>query len=231
MGFSLFCDLDSWRGASCWCGNVATVLSILQNIPQILLNRKRRSTVGFSHLTVYIRFLGLSFLLSSSIFLGMQGTLIIFVIANLLVSYVFLYQFATYDGESWTFALWVFPVVAFLLGLLVPKSLPFTQWINTATQLVGLFPYMYEIIKCETTAGVSMTYHHMNFVASLFGVVSCGLSVSCRVVEWCVHGGPLFWSICVFILALCYDEMRFFDGDGAKQRVLDGETAPFVGSR
>lgn len=231
MGFSLFCDLDTWRGAACWCGNLGTMLSVLQNIPQILLNRRRQSTIGFSHATVYIRFVGLSFLLSSSIFLGMQGTLIIFVMANLLVNYVFLYQFATYDGQKWTYAFWGFPVAAFLLGLFAPKTLLYTQWLNTATQILGFFPYMYEIVSCETTAGVSLLYHHMNFVASLCGLVSCGLSVSCRIVEWCVHGGPLLWSISVFMLALYYDEMRFFDGGSEKQRAAPSETAPFVGSR
>lgn len=216
-----------WRDASFWCGNVAAILTIFISIPQIILNQRKRSTVGFSHATVYIRFVGLSFLLASAILLPMQLPSIAFCGANLLVNYVFLWQFAAIDGATWTYALWMLPVVTFFFGVFVPETIIVTQWFNTTTQVIGFFPYMYELYKCGTTTGISMLFHHMNFTASLFGIVSCGLSVSPKLVEWALHGLPLFWSLVVFTVAVKYGEMRYLDADIGRARRRE-ENEPLV---
>ena len=213
--------MPSWTVAGTACGTVAAILSILEAIPQIYLNMRRRSTTGFSHVSVYIRFFGLSFLLASAILTEMAISITIFALCNLISLMIFLHQFALYGekGGKWIYALWLFPFAVFALGLFYPRSMVVTQWINSATQALGFFPYMYALFGPNGTMGIAMMYHHVNFVASLFGLLACSLLNVERVVEWLVHAAPLFFSVSVFMVALLKDQMRYLDAPRPNEHV------------
>ncbi|OHT13221.1 PQ loop repeat family protein [Tritrichomonas foetus] len=211
MNSSPICRFRNYQDAACWCGIISNTIGIFLYIPQIYLNYCRKCTVGFSHLTVFIRFLGLSFFFPSTLILKMQYPIVINAISNLAINYVFLYQFIKYDKSFWIYFLFIFPIVCFFLAIIFPEMCKYTQWINTATQIIGFFPYMYEIIKIRSTKGISLLYHHLNFFASMFGILMCVIGISQRVSEWMVPVGPLFWTLCVFTLTIYYDEMRFID--------------------
>lgn len=78
------------------CGTVATVCAVAQYVPQLLLNHRRRSTVGLSASSIVLKLVGASVLLFSALFLGEAAPVVLYGLGNIATHTLFMIQFHIY---------------------------------------------------------------------------------------------------------------------------------------
>ena len=78
------------------CGTVATVCAVAQYVPQLLLNHRRRSTVGLSAPSIILKLAGASVLLFNALFLGEAAPVVLYGLGNIATHTLFMVQFHIY---------------------------------------------------------------------------------------------------------------------------------------
>lgn len=222
---SMFCGMSSYDDMACWAGNIGAICFFTVNLPQIFLNFRRKSTKGFSVLSVIIRTVGISFFLVNGIMDGSTFPLMFSAALNFLENAIFLVQFALYDqSKTYLFPI-LTPVIAIVMDVIWPDSIDYTNWLNPATQIACHVPYVAVIIQTGTTRGVSLFGQHLNLLGSVLGMLMCSISCSCDTVGWLYYICPLFQACSVFLFALGYGEFRIFDPEAPPVR---SESVPIV---
>ena len=180
----LFCGASSYDDLACWAGNIAAISFFVVQVPQILLNYRRKDTTGFSSLAVVIRVFGGCFMIAISFVTHASFPLLFSAVLNLLENLVFTVQFAMYQSNKLYYLIFAIPVPVILLTALVPSSIKFTKWINPATQVVCYVPYIWVMVQNGTTRGVSLLGQHLNMIGGVLGMLMCSLSCKCDVIGW-----------------------------------------------
>lgn len=212
------CGASSYDDLACWAGNIAAVSFFIVQVPQILLNYRRRSTTGFSSLSVIIRVIGGSFMVSIGFVRHISFPLLFAGILNLLENLVFTIQFALYRQNKWYYLGFAIPVPAVLLTTLVPSSIKFTRWINPATQVICYLPYIWVIIESGTTKGISLLGQHLNMFGGVLGMLMCAISCRCDEIGWLYYLFSLIQAGSVFMIAMSFGEFRIVDPDSPPMR-------------
>ena len=75
-------------------GALASLCFTVQYFPQAMLNFQRRSTKGFSQLSVAVKLCGAAFLLANAVIVGEAAALVVYGVLNVTQHLVFVGQFA-----------------------------------------------------------------------------------------------------------------------------------------
>ena len=209
MGY--FCGLSTIDDVGCWLGNIGAFAFFFVEFPQIVLNFKRKSTEGFSSLSVLIRFFGIAFQISFGILGTLQKSAFLAACLLALESAVFIIQFAIYRKNKLYFLGFLLPVPGIVLTFAYPQSISVTKWFYSATQVICYFPYIITLISHGSTLGISLFGQHLNFLGAICGILMCCLTVESDIVTWFFYIFSFLQAVSVFLLAMSYDEYRIFD--------------------
>lgn len=219
MKNSFLTGLSSLEDFGTWCGNLSAILFFLVELPQIILNFKRKSTEGFSSLAVIFRLFGLSFQFSFGIKGGLPVPTFIAACFLIIENIIFIFQFAYYQKKK----LYLLSILLVFIGITInsifPSSINVTKWFYSAIQVIGYIPYIMTILSVGSTLGISLLGQHLNFIGFILGVLMCVLSTTpSDTITWLFYLLSGFQASSVFIIAMNNGEYRIIDGDGKSTR-------------
>eukprot|EP01062_Namystynia_karyoxenos_P056126 TRINITY_DN47083_c0_g1_i1.p1 TRINITY_DN47083_c0_g1~~TRINITY_DN47083_c0_g1_i1.p1 ORF type:complete len:320 (+),score=89.53 TRINITY_DN47083_c0_g1_i1:136-960(+) len=157
------------------CGELSSFFFFVQYLPQIWQNCRRRSTSGFSTLSVWIKLLGASFLFANSTLSGEQFFVILYCIISVLQYNVLIVQAALWTVHTGVLLTLLTPVPAFAISFALPGLRDFTNAIKPITQVASQIALLHCCHQARTVAGVSMLSMHFNFAGGIAGCAACSL--------------------------------------------------------
>ena len=106
------------------CGTVATVCAVAQYVPQLLLNHRRRSTVGLSASSIVLKLVGASVLLFSALFLGEAAPVVLYGLGVPLSTVGLAVWAADFGGEARVAQLVQQLQLSYAIGSLLLSTMP-----------------------------------------------------------------------------------------------------------
>lgn len=205
------CGFDYPNGIACWMGNIASFCFFIVYIPQFLLNEKRKSVTGFSLSSTAFKLVGSSFLCVNSLFNGSGFPVFLYGFLNTFQHALFLVQFFRYSTSKSALLYMLIPVIPYILAKYFPKTMKYTDLVKPICQVVSHIPQLAQCIRLHTTTGCSMMGQHLNFIGSIFGIIMCYLENEESLKTWVIYFNSGFQAISMYLVAIWYHEMRFFD--------------------
>ncbi|EAX99042.1 PQ loop repeat family protein [Trichomonas vaginalis G3] len=193
------------------CGYASATFYFLVDLPQIYLNFRTKSTEGFSSLAVCLRMIGNSFNFALCFAEKRSLELIFPSLILFVVHLIQIFQFVWTRRAKPYLIFYSIPVVAFLVVFLIPSSNFITRYFNSASQVICSVPYFYACIRIRSTLGISLFGLHLNFTASILGILMCMINCQPDNVIWMFYFISVMYSVIGFGLAFAYDEYRIFD--------------------
>lgn len=191
-------------------GYLATISFAIQYIPQAYLNYKRKSVKGYSPIGVTIKLIGASFLAINSILLKEMIPICLYGILNVSQHLFFMIQFAIYDNDRRYYSFFLLPIFAFLLGTLLPSSIPYTNSLKPISQFLSHLPQLYLSYKKKTTEGVSLTTQHLNMIGGVCGLFMYSIVEAKTYSTVLMYWSSLFQAISLYIFAIYFDGWMSF---------------------
>lgn len=192
-------------------GSFAAISFMFVQLPQLILNFRRKSTTGFSPFYVVIRMLGLSFHVVNGMITNMTLPLLISGTLLLVELFIFVFQFTRYNKKPLYYISYMVVLIPIILSSLWPKSIEVTSYFNPVVQIVCCVPYILECIRAQTTLGISMFGQHLNFLGGILGLYMCSITTACNDIGWLFYVVPAGQSLTIFTLSIYYNEFRLFD--------------------
>jgi hypothetical protein len=205
------CLLCACGDLGCWSGHLSTLFFFLVQVPQIVLNQRRRSTAGFSSLSVKIRTLGLSVHICLGLRTAMPAPLLLTSALLYAENVVFLAQFALFNGAPGHLWSALTPAPAALALALLPAARAAAPLVNPATQIICYVPLVAAMLRAGTSHGVSLLGQHLNLCGGLWGFAMCGLLRACAPADWVFYALSVAQALAVFATALAFGEFRVRD--------------------
>jgi uncharacterized protein with PQ loop repeat len=207
------CGFSTADDLGCWSGNVAAICFFFVSVPQVFLNHARRSTRGFSSLSVIIRIIGLSFHICNGLILQIPFPLMLTGVLLFIEQAIFLVQFALYNpGIVYYFFIFC-PVPIFFLSSAFPETIKFTSWFQPVAQVICYIPFVVAAFRAGTTRGISLLGQHLNLCGGMFGFAMCSITGQCNPFGWMFYLVAFLQSFSVFFAACYFHEFRITDID------------------
>ena len=193
-------------------GLLASTAFILQYLPQAVFNYRRKSVRGFSSDSIVFKYIGACFLFVNCVLIREKFPVTFYGFFNVLQHAIFLVQFTIYQQPMrLRFFLWIcFPVVPFLLGSLLPASLPFTNAIKPLCQVISHVPQLRVCVEQKTTAGLSLMTQHLNMFGGIAGLIMCALSAPASSLTYFLYINSILQAVSLYWLAIRYDGISVF---------------------
>lgn len=218
-------------------GFVAMVAFLLQYIPQMYLNYKRKSVRGFSTTGIIIKLVGASFLLMNSYMTGELLAVVLYGLTNVFQHSVFMIQFSMYSSDSVAadhshlviggqraFLVWLlFPVAPFFLARIAPQTIAATNLIKPITQVLSHLPQLQLCYRLKSTQGVSMLSQHLNFLGGICGVSMCFITKPQFVTTYFIYFFSILQAVSLYVMAIWYD---FFSKSTNTNSVISRPMSP-----
>lgn len=221
------CGFDYPQGFACWLGNAASLCFFSVYIPQLILNFKKKSVEGFSIYSVMFKIIGSSFLWITSYYNGSGLPVFLYGFLNTLQHFLFIIQFWLYSGDVTCLYLTLIPLIPLILTKVFPSSLAYTDIVKPLSQILSQIPLLYKCIKKQTTLGISLFGQHLNLVGAAFGMYMCYILEIESTRTWLIYFNSGFQAISIYIVAIWFHEMRFFDAP-PKEPESTGDREPFL---
>jgi len=200
-------------------GIFASFAFLLQYVPQMYLNYKRKSVRGFSTTGIIIKLVGASFLLMNSYMTGELLAVVLYGLTNVFQHSVFMIQFSMYSSDSVSadhnhsviagqraYLVWLlFPVAPFILASIAPETIAATNLIKPITQVLSHLPQLQLCYRLKSTQGVSLLSQHLNFLGGFTGVAMCLISKPQFVTTYFIYLFSVLQAISIYGMALWYD--------------------------
>jgi uncharacterized protein with PQ loop repeat len=221
-------------------GIFASFAFLLQYIPQMYLNFKRKSVRGFSTTGIIIKLVGASFLLMNSYMTGELLAVVLYGLFNVFQHSVFMIQFSMYSSDSVAadhtpvviagqrfFLLWLaFPVVPFLIARFAPQTIAATNMIKPITQVLSHIPQLELCYRLKTTQGVSLMSQHLNFVGGLAGLAMCFITKPQYLTTYFIYLFSVLQAVSLYGMALWYDILGHSNSLSSTSRTLSPKIVP-----
>ena len=220
--FSL-CDFSYPKGFACWLGNIASILFVSVYVPQFRLNYKRKSVEGFSLSSVVLKYSGNAFLFVNSIFQKAAIPILLYGGLSLVIQFGFLIQFYQYKSDILALLYTTIPMIPYFINIAVPSLVPITDSIKPITQVLSLVAQVVKCIKLKTTVGVSIFGQHLNVIGAFLGFIMCILIGPMPLSTWLIYINSLIQGTTLYVLAMCYHEMRCYDSPDNKIYIESNE--------
>ena len=156
-------------------GYIATVIFLLQPVPQIALNRSRGSVRGYSSLAVGIKMLGASFLMTNYIVLRERLPTRVYAVICVVQLLILLIQAALYERRRLYLYFCCTPVPCWWLATFYPSTMTYSTWLKPITQIVAHFPVLATCIRERSMKGISFLSIHCNALGGMCGLLMCTL--------------------------------------------------------
>jgi hypothetical protein len=101
----------------------ASLFFSFQYLPQLILNHRRKSILGFSTLSICIKFVGASFFFINSLILKESTTIILSAIFNIFQHELFMLQFSYFKKTIIYKLFGLFPLVPLIISTTFPKTI------------------------------------------------------------------------------------------------------------
>lgn len=221
------CGHSTVADFACWLGNAAALVYFSCNFPQLYINFRRRSTVGFSSTFVVMKLFSISFQVANAAVKNSPFPIQLSGILLLLTSDIYVLQVSFYNHNK-PFLLWfLMSFAVFFISYTWPSTITLTQWILPSFSLISYIPFLYTCYTAGTTLGISVFAQHLNFLGSILGLLMCLLAHTCTFVNWCFYLIGVIQASMVYIVAIHFHEMRFFDSvhqESKDPEVFDTDT-------
>eukprot|EP00756_Hemistasia_phaeocysticola_P049823 Hpha_TRINITY_DN2439_c0_g1::TRINITY_DN2439_c0_g1_i1::g.24557::m.24557 len=157
------------------CGELSSFCFFVQYLPQMYRNCQRKSTSGFSTLSVWIKLVGASFLLANSSLSGEQLFVLVYCIISVLQYNVLIVQAAMWTVSRGVLLTLLTPIPAFAISYALPGLRDYTNGIKPLTQVASQIALIHCCHSAGTVSGVSMLSMHFNFLGGIAGCAACAL--------------------------------------------------------
>lgn len=211
MGGISACKERSYDGFACWIGNVAAIVTFLQNIPQIILNLKRKSVKGFSSLSVIIRIFGTSFLMINEIIKKTSFSILLSAILLLIEYVIYIIQFIMYTSNKYYILSFLIPIPCICLSCFWKASITVTQYFPAICSILNYIPFVATVLQAHTTIGISMISQILNYSSGIFGLLQCSIECGCDTISWLFFVISIIQGVIIFIIAMAFGEYRLID--------------------
>eukprot|EP01112_Ceratiomyxa_fruticulosa_P016234 TRINITY_DN4870_c1_g1_i1.p1 TRINITY_DN4870_c1_g1~~TRINITY_DN4870_c1_g1_i1.p1 ORF type:complete len:228 (-),score=14.54 TRINITY_DN4870_c1_g1_i1:71-754(-) len=210
-------------------GYLSTACFTFQYLPQAWLNFKRKSVRGFSTSGIIIKHIGASFLFVNSWLNGENYPVILYGLLNVCQHSGFLAQFSIYPSEDKVgskdskdskdikaenhdpmqgrekFLWWlIFPLLPYVLGIYLPDSITFTNYVKPITQIMSHIPQLKVCYDLKSTSGVAMLSQHLNLIGGLFGLYMCIINPPKTPTTYLIYLNSCFQALSLYAMALYY---------------------------
>ena len=188
-------------------GIVTSVMFMVMYVPQFLLNRRRRSTEGFSSTGIVIKLVGASFLAVNAWITGEAIAVVLYGALGVLQHDAFMVQFFLYERRNNVrFLLWILvPVVPYMLSQWLPVTMLLTNYIKPVSQIASHIPQLLECRRLRTASGVSLWSQHLNFLGGLGGIYMCWMIPPRSPMPWLLYVFSVLQAVTLYAAWLYYD--------------------------
>jgi uncharacterized protein with PQ loop repeat len=204
-------SFSGFESFGCWMGNFSALVYFIAQVPQIILNFRRKTTKGLSPNFVVIRLFGLSFFTVNAIIQSSAASLIALGALLTFAYIILLVQYCYYEYNPCYYGFLTFIIIPIFVSLVFPSTIPVTNYINSISQVACYIPFISECIHLETTKGISLFGQHIKFLGSVMGLFMCATTCGCDTPGWLMHIISMGQACITYIVAIHYNEMRFFD--------------------
>lgn len=187
---------------------ITSVMFTLLYVPQMLLNRRRKSVEGFSSQAIVIKLFGAAFLTVNSLYTGEAIPVIAYGTLNVAQHSLFMLQFFTYakiHNFRYLVCIIVAPLLPYLAALYFPGSLVVTNYFKPLSQVFSIVPQLLECRRLQTASGVSLLSQHLNFLGGLMGIYMCSIIPPKSSITWFLYINSCGQAFCIYAMWLWYD--------------------------
>jgi hypothetical protein len=195
-------------------GIATSVMFMVMYVPQFMLNRRRRSTEGFSSTGIVIKLVGASFLAVNAWVTGEAIAVVLYGALGVLQHDAFMVQFYSYERRhNLQYLLWILsPVVPYFLAQWLPVTMLLTNYIKPVSQIASHIPQLLECRRLRTAAGVSLWSQHLNFLGGLGGMYMCWAIPPRSPMPWLLYIFSVLQAVTLYMAWLYYDSGYFAAG-------------------
>ncbi len=188
-------------------GIATSVMFMVMYVPQFMLNRRRRSTEGFSSAGIVIKLVGASFLAVNAWVTGEAIAVVLYGALGLLQHDAFMVQFFLYERRNnMQYLLWILaPVVPYFLSQWLPVTMLLTNYIKPVSQIASHIPQLLECRRLRTAAGVSLWSQHLNFLGGIGGLYMCYIIPPRSLMPWLLYFFSVLQASTLYAVWLYYD--------------------------
>lgn len=128
---------------------------------------------------------------------------------NIIQHSIFMWQFAIYN-KNIKFYLWIiFPLIPYILGILLPSTIIFTNTIKPGAQIFSHIPQLILIYELKTANGVSLQTQHLNMFGGICGLIMCYLIPPKSNMTYFLYINSMFQALSLYFFAILYDGYTF----------------------
>jgi hypothetical protein len=204
----------------------ATALFTSVYFPQIVLNRRRQSTRGFSTASMVVKLIGGAFLWTNAAMQGETAAVVAYGAFGFACYSVLLVQIALYSRRpavaAWSPGLLALAVT---LALWAPGTVALTNAIKPATQIMSHGFQLLEFHRVRTAAGMSLTSQHLNLIGGALGVVMCILRPPKSTMTLFLYTNSLVQAVTVYMAVVWLHGWAYFARASALTAWLVGPDA------
>ena len=205
------CTERSYLGLACWLGNIAGITGFIENIPQIILNFRRKSLKGFSALSVIIRIFSTTFTIMTRVLYKPHVSILFSACLVQFENFIVIVQFLIYEKQKWCWTGFIAPLPGILISLLWPASFLFTQYVPAICLVLNFIPFYITILRAHTTMGISMIGLTIGYIAAGLGILSCSIQCTCDTISWIFYLSDVIICDIIYVTAMAFGEFRVID--------------------
>ncbi len=191
------------------CGYISTILFTTLYIPQILHNFKRKSTKGFSSLSMMIKIIGGSFHFINAYILNEPNPVILYGFLGLISYSSLLIQIAHYEKKK---KLYLFIIIALIIPIILSNlsrnTLIFTNSVKPVSQIASHLAFLYEIYLYKSTKGISILSQHLNLIGGFFGMYMLSIIPAKSKWTYFTYFNSLFQAFTTYISCFIYNNSK-----------------------